>query len=176
MLILKLSSMLRRRLRHDEPFVTLREELASVDEYLDIEAVRFGPQLRIEKDIQAETLDRVVPSMMLQPIVENSIKHGIALKVGGGRITIRSRRERGRTVIEVEDNGQGMTGERLDQVFGGTDPSGSGIGLRNVSERLRVVYGDHAGLELRSEPGRGTVARLEIPDAADAADVRGARA
>ena len=176
MLILKLSNMLRRRLRHDEPFVTLREELASVDEYLDIEAVRFGPQLRIEKDIQHETLDRVVPSMMLQPIVENSIKHGIALKVGGGCITLRSRRERGRTVIEVEDNGQGMTGERLDQVFGGTDPSGSGIGLRNVSERLRVVYGDHAGLELRSEPGRGTVARIEIPDAADGADARGALA
>jgi sensor histidine kinase YesM len=76
-------------------------------------------------------------------------------------------------VVEVEDNGQGMTGERLDQVFSGTDPNGSGIGLRNVSERLRVIYGDHAGLVLRSEPGRGTVARIEIPDAAE---VGGARA
>lgn len=165
MLILKLSNMLRRRLRHDEPFVTLREELESVDEYLDIEVVRFGPQLQIEKDLDDATLDGVVPSMVLQPIVENSIKHGIALKVGGGRIMLRSRRENGRTVIEVEDNGLGMTGERLEQVFSGTDPRGSGIGLRNVSERLRVIYGDAAGLELTSEPGRGTVARIEIPDA-----------
>src|SRR5512137_1644588 len=158
--------MLRRRLRHDESFVTLREELASVDEYLDIEAVRFGPQLQIEKAIGADTLDGVVPSMILQPIVENSIKHGIALKVGGGRITLRSRRDDGRTVIEVEDNGLGMTAERLEQVFGGTDANGSGIGVRNVSERLRVIYGDHASLDITSEPGRGTIARLQIPDAA----------
>jgi two-component system LytT family sensor kinase len=165
-LILKLSSMLRRRLRHDEPFVSLREELASVDEYLDIEAVRFGPQLRVEKALSPDTLDGVVPSMILQPLVENSIKHGIAPKVGGGRIILRSRRENGRTVIEVEDNGLGMSGERLDQMFSGVEDNGSGIGLRNVSERLRVIYGDQAGLELTSEPGRGTVARIEIPDLA----------
>ena len=163
-LILKLSSMMRRRLRHDEPFVPLREELASVDEYLDIEAVRFGAQLTVEKAFSADTLNGLVPSMILQPLVENSIKHGIAPKVGGGRITLRSRRENGRTIIEVEDNGLGMTDERLDQVFHGSGASGSGIGLRNVGERLRVIYGDLAGLRLTSEPGRGTVARLEIPE------------
>jgi two-component system LytT family sensor kinase len=164
-LILKLSSMLRRRLRHSEPFASLREELASVDEYLDIEAVRFGPQLQIEKAFSPDTLDGVVPSMILQPLVENSIKHGIAPKVGGGRIILRSFRENGRTIIEVEDNGLGMTGERLDQVFSGTD-GGGGIGLRNVGERLRVIYGELAVLHLTSEPGRGTVARIEIPDLA----------
>jgi two-component system LytT family sensor kinase len=163
-LILKLSSMLRRRLRHDEPFVTLREEMASVDEYLDIEAVRFGRQLRVEKAIGPDTLDGMVPSMILQPLVENSIRHGLAPKVGGGRIVLRSRRADGRTVIEVEDNGLGMTGERLEQVYSGADGRGSGIGLRNVSERLRVIYGDQAGFELTSDPGRGTVARIEIPD------------
>jgi two-component system LytT family sensor kinase len=169
-LILKLSSMMRRRLRHDEPFVSLREELASVDEYLDIEAVRFGAQLRIEKALSPDTLDGLVPSLILQPLVENSIKHGIAPKVGGGRITLRSRREHGRTIIEVEDNGLGMTDERLDQVFHGAD--GSGIGLRNVGERLRVIYGDLAGLRLTSEPGRGTVARLELPDLGASGETR----
>jgi len=124
--------------------------------------VRFGPQLRIERAFSPDTLDGVVPSMILQPLVENSIKHGIAPKVGGGRIILRSLRENGRTIIEVEDNGLGMTGERLDQVFSGTD--GSGIGLRNVGERLRVIYGELAVLHLTSEPGRGTVARIEIPD------------
>ncbi len=164
LLILRLSNMLRRRLRHDEPFVTLREELASVDEYLDIEAARFGPQMTVEKALSPETLDGLVPSMILQPLVENSIRHGIAPKVGGGRIVLRSRRERGRTIIEVEDNGLGMTDERLDYVFRGAGENGGGIGLRNVGERLRVIYGDLAGIQLTSEPGRGTVARLEIPD------------
>jgi two-component system LytT family sensor kinase len=166
MLILKLSSMLRRRLRHDEPFVSLREELASVDEYLDIESVRFGPQLQVEKAIGPDTLDGLVPSMILQPLVENSIKHGIAPKVGGGRIVLRSRRDGGRTVIEVEDNGLGMTDERLDQVLGPGSEGAGGIGLRNVGERLRVIYGDQAALHLASTPGRGTVARIEIPNLA----------
>ena len=130
--------------------------------------MRFGPQLRIEKAFSPDTLDAVVPSMILQPLVENSIKHGIAPKVGGGRIILRSLHEQGRTIIEVEDNGLGMTGERLDQIFGGTDGNGSGIGLRNVGERLRVIYGELAVLHLTSEPGRGTVARIEIPDLASA--------
>ena len=94
MLILKLSNMLRRRLRQQEQFIPLREELASVDEYLDIEVIRFGPQLQVEKEIGADTLDGLVPSMILQPLVENSIKHGIAPKVGGGRIILRAVRER----------------------------------------------------------------------------------
>jgi two-component system LytT family sensor kinase len=163
-LILKLSNMLRRRLRHDQPFVSLREELASVDEYLDIETVRFGSQLTIEKALSPDTLDGLVPSMILQPLVENSIKHGIAPKVGGGRVILRSRREQGRTIIEVEDNGLGMSDERLDHAFEKDARNGAGIGLRNVGERLRVIYGDLAGLQLSSEPGRGTVVRIQIPD------------
>src|SRR5579872_4730891 len=90
MLITKLSGLLRRLMSSTDHFVTLREELASIDEYLDIEVVRFGPQLKVDKDIGVETLDVIVPSMILQPLVENSIKHGLARKVGGGRITIRA--------------------------------------------------------------------------------------
>src|SRR5246500_5164670 len=88
MLITKLSGLLRRLMRSSDHFVSLREELESIDEYLDIEVVRFGPQLTVEKQIAANTLDVIVPSMILQPLVENSIKHGLARKVGGGRITI----------------------------------------------------------------------------------------
>ena len=91
MLIIKLSALLRRLLRSHEHFVTLREELESIDEYLDIEVVRFGPKLRVRKEIGPDTLDVVVPSMILQPLVENSIKHGLSRKVGAGSITIRSR-------------------------------------------------------------------------------------
>jgi two-component system LytT family sensor kinase len=157
-LILKLSALLRRLLRSQQHFVTLREELESIDEYLDIEVIRFGPKLRVRKEISPDTLDVVVPSMILQPLVENSIKHGFARKVGPGAITIRSHRENGRAIIEVEDDGMGFVLDSLDQ------PMTSGIGLSNVRERLAVIYGDQYQLKLRSEPGRGTSARIEVPE------------
>jgi two-component system, LytTR family, sensor kinase len=157
MLILKLSNMLRRRLRSHDHFVPLREELASVDEYLGIEVIRFGQQLQVEKAISPDTLDVLVPSMILQPLVENSIKHGIAPKVGGGRIVLRSQREGELAVIEIEDNGLGMTEDRL------LGALSQGIGLSNVDERLRVIYGSQYSVKLTSAPGQGTVARIEIP-------------
>ena len=158
MLITKLSGMLRRLMRSTDHFVTLREELESVDEYLDIEVVRFGPQLKVVKHISPDTLDVVVPSMLLQPLVENSIKHGLARKVGGGRITIKAAVRDRHTIIEVHDDGLGMTEERLEHAFGG------GIGLSNVNERLRTIYGANCTLKLTSIPGAGTCASVEIPE------------
>ena len=157
-LINKLSGLLRRLLRSDEHFVALRDELASIDEYLDIEVVRFGPKLRVRKEIEPSTMDVVVPSMILQPLVENSIKHGLSRNVGAGTIVIRSWREQARVLIEVQDDGTGFMLDRLDQ------PMASGIGLTNVRERLRVIYGASYQLRLTSEPGRGTTARIEIPE------------
>jgi two-component system LytT family sensor kinase len=158
MLITKLSGLLRRLMRSADHFVTLREELASVDEYLDIEAVRFGPQLTIIKRISPETLEVIVPSMILQPLVENSIKHGLARKVGNGHITISTALKNGFTLIEVHDDGLGMSEERLVRAFGG------GIGLSNVNERLRTIYGEQCQVKLRSVPDQGTWASLEIPE------------
>jgi two-component system LytT family sensor kinase len=157
-LIVKLSGLLRRLLRSRDHFVTLREELESIDEYLDIEVIRFGPQLKVEKQISPDTLDVIVPSMILQPLVENSIKHGFSRKVGGGRIVIRSVRQNGHAIIEVEDDGLGMTDDRLDTAL--TD----GIGLSNVNERLSVIYGATYRVRITSVPNLGTIIRLEIPD------------
>jgi two-component system, LytTR family, sensor kinase len=159
-LIAKLSSLLRQRLKSRDHFVSLREELESIDQYLDIEVVRFGPQLRVEKRIAPDTFDVVVPSMILQPLIENSIKHGLTSKVGGGTVTIRSLREPGHVVIEVLDDGLGMTDEQL------RDALTAGIGLSNVDERLRVTYGENYRLGLTSHLGHGTCARIEIPDLA----------
>ena len=156
--VVKLSGLLRRLLRSRDHFVTLREELESIDEYLDIEVIRFGPQLKVEKQISPDTLDVIVPSMILQPLVENSIKHGFSRKVGGGRIVIRSVRQNGHAIIEVEDDGLGMTEERLDTAL--TD----GIGLSNVNERLSVIYGAAYRVRITSVPNLGTIIRLEIPD------------
>jgi two-component system, LytTR family, sensor kinase len=160
MLIAKLSGLLRRLMRSTDHFVTLREELESIDEYLAIEVIRFGPQLKVDKQIAPQTLDVIVPSMILQPLVENSIKHGLSRKVGGGRITIKTVVREGHTLIEVHDDGLGMTEERLVQALGG------GIGLSNVDERLRVIYGANYHLKLTSVPGQGTCASLAIPELA----------
>ncbi len=156
--IVKLSGLLRRLLRSRDHFVTLREELESIDEYLDIEMIRFGPQLKVEKQIAPDTLDVIVPSMILQPLVENSIKHGFSRKVGGGRIIIRSVRSNEHAVIEVEDDGLGMTEERMNTALG------DGIGLSNVNERLSVIYGAGYRVRISSVSGLGTIIRLEIPD------------
>ncbi len=159
-LITKLSGLLRRLMRSTDHFVSLREELESVDEYLDIEVVRFGPQLTVIKEVAPAALDVIVPSMILQPLVENSIKHGLARKVGGGRITIKAMVREGHTVIEVHDDGLGMTEDRLEHALG------DGIGLSNVNERLRTIYGANYHLKLTSVPGQGTCARVEIPELA----------
>ena len=158
MLIVKLSGLLRRLLRSQEHFVTLREELEAIDEYLDIESIRFGPRLRIEKSIDPASLDIVVPSMLLQPLVENSIKHGLSPKIGEGRITLKSVREKDHVIIDVIDNGVGVGSAAVERVDAG------GIGLRNVNERLAVIYGANYQLQLDSLPGEGTCARIVIPE------------
>ncbi|MDE3181664.1 MAG: histidine kinase [Acidobacteriota bacterium] len=157
--LLKLSRILRRRLKVQAHFLPLKEELDFIDDYLDIEVVRFGPdKLRIRKEIKPECQDVVVPSMILQPLVENAIRHGIAPKIEGGSITLRARRNRHRLVIEVEDDGIGIPPDRRHEIYA------SGIGIRNVTERLRVLFGDQFSLKVDSQPGKGTLVSFEIPE------------
>ncbi len=135
--VLKLSNILRRLLRKHETFVPLREELHFIDDYLDIEVARFGrDNLEIVKQVDDEALEAFVPSMLLQPIVENCLKHGLAL----------------------EDNGVGISEEKMPHVYV------EGIGLSNVRERLRVLYGADFRLEIESHTGQGTVIRIDIPE------------
>jgi two-component system, LytTR family, sensor kinase len=157
MVVHRLSTLIRRRLRDPNHFVPLREELEAIDEYLDIEVIRFGPRLRVQKSIDESTLEVMVPSMILQPLVENCIKHGLSRKVGIGTITIGTSRRADGALIEVSDDGLGMTDERLATAL--TD----GIGLSNVNERLRVIYGARSALTVSSEFGRGTSVAMEIP-------------
>ena len=157
--VLKLSNILRRLLRKHETFVPLHEELDFVDDYLDIEVARFGrDNLQIFKEIDKETRDVFVPSMLLQPIVENSIKHGISSMLDGGRITIRTRSVEGRLVNEVEDNGVGIPEDRMARVYV------DGIGISNVHERLRILYGADFRMDISSPKGQGTRIRIEVPE------------
>ena len=156
--VLKLSNILRRLLRKHETFVPLREELQFIDDYLDIEVARFGrDNLEIVKHLDQETLEAFVPSMLLQPIVENCLKHGLAPKLGGGKVQLRTVTRDGRLHIEIEDNGVGISEEKMPHVYV------EGIGLSNVRERLRVLYGADFSLDIQSRPGEGTVIRIAIP-------------
>jgi len=150
-------------LRHSLPrtqddLSTLGEELERALAYLEILKIRMGPRLSVQLDVPEALRATALPPMMLQTLVENSIKHGFSRKVGGGRITLRSFRQNGHAIIEVEDDGLGMTREQLNTAL--TD----GIGLSNVNERLGVIYGAAYQVQLTSVPGVGTVIRLEIPE------------
>jgi two-component system, LytTR family, sensor kinase len=155
-MIVKLGNILRRLLRKGDAFIPLKEEIDSLDDYLDIEVVRFGrDKLRIHKELDPASLNHLVPNMILQPLVENAIKHGLADKMDGGNVSIRSRCTQHRVIIEVEDDGVGMAAS--------AGSSGTGIGMLNVQERLQVVYGDAAEINIESQPGSGTMVRLTLP-------------
>ena len=161
-MIVKLASILRRLLRKTDAFVPLREEISFIDDYLDIEVVRFGrDKLHVLKDLDPASLEVLVPSMMLQPLVENSIKHGLSPKVEGGSIILRSRVQNDRLVVEVEDDGVGMAGDGFLERPKGV--GGSGIGMANVSERLKVLFGDTARLIVENIPAGGTLVRISLP-------------
>jgi two-component system LytT family sensor kinase len=171
-MIVKLANILRVLLKHREAFVPFSEELAFTDDYLDIEVVRFGDKLRVVKEIAEETLPVVVPSMLLQPLIENSIKHGLEPRISGGTVTLRSRiLSDGRLMLEIEDDGIGVDAESVGhRTTSGFDNGASiagaqsgGIGMRNVRERMEVLYGSQAEVEMVSRPGRGTKVTLIMP-------------
>ena len=161
-MIVKLANILRVLLNDREAFVTFSEELAFTDDYLDIEVVRFGEKLRVVKQIASDTLQVVVPSMLLQPLIENSIKHGLEPRIEGGTVTLRSRiTNEGRLLIEVEDDGIGIVPGR--SASGSIQRKGNGIGIKNIRERMQVLYGDAAEVFIESRPGRGTIVALTMP-------------
>ena len=161
-MIVKLANILRVLLQDREAFVPFEEELAFTDDYLDIEVVRFGDKLRVVKEIAPDTLQVVVPSMLLQPLIENSIKHGLEPRIDGGTVTLRSRiTPDGRLLVEVEDDGVGMAPGRSSP--GEIVRPGTGIGMKNVRERMQVLYGNSAEVKIESRPGRGTKVALTMP-------------
>ena len=156
----KLANILRALLKDHDSFVPLSQELNFTDDYLDIEVVRFGAEkLKVEKEIDPRTLDVLVPSILLQPLIENSIKHGLEPRIHGGTVTLRSRLQGDRAIIEVADDGVGV-GARPASALPRT---GAGIGIKNVRERLEVLYGNQARFTVVSNPGRGTLVSIEIP-------------
>jgi len=157
-MVVKLSKVLRRLLRKHENFSALRDELSFIEDYLSIEVIRFGDKLRFEKDVADDTLDMLVPSMLLQPLVENSIKHGLSNKVEGGTIRIHCRRSESRLHLLVEDDGVGIPEAKLATLLD------RGIGVSNVNERLKVLFGNAYRMWIDSQPGKGTRIQIEVPE------------
>ena len=153
-MIARLSNLLRFSLDHvTTEKVPLKDELNFLMEYLDIEKVRFEERLRIEKDVPPDTLQAEVPNMMLQPLVENAIRHGIGKKAAGGAIKISARRHNGRLEITVTDDGLPPP-TSVEET--------AGIGLANTRARLTKLYGQD--FTFRLEPSdHGTRVRMEIP-------------
>lgn len=162
----KLARIFRRTLdRSSDTTTTLAEELEFVADYLAIECERFDDVLRVRSVVDPATLRARVPAMMLQPLAENAVKHGICPVANGGTLTVKTALVRGdvrgdRLRITLEDDGRGMDESRLAEVMGG---DGNGVGISNVRDRLRLHYGDRALVSIRSKLGEGTVVLLELP-------------
>jgi len=154
-MITRLSDLLRYALEStDAQEVPLRQELDFLRRYLEIEQTRFGDRLSVRLEIAPETLDALVPNLVLQPLVENAIRHGIEPRAKPGRIELRSRREGGQLKLEVRDNGVGLPpGRELEE----------GVGLSNTRARLKQLYFDRHRFELAEEPGGGLAVFLELP-------------
>ncbi|MBL9186790.1 MAG: histidine kinase [Opitutaceae bacterium] len=155
-LIARLSSLLRLTLDRTRLHeVTLREELEFITCYLEIQQARFADRLAVALAIEPEALDARIPHLLLQPLVENALLHGIAPKSGPGRIEVSGRVEGDRLHLEVRDDGPGLPG--------GGGPAREGVGLGNTRERLAKIYGERAELHLRSTPGMGLTVQISLP-------------
>jgi signal transduction histidine kinase len=152
-----LSDLLRYMLEDSRPTeVPLSEELVFVERYLAIEQVRFQDRLRIEVDAGPGTPQALVPTLILQPLVENAIRHGISRRVQAGRVTIRARRTDDELIMQVEDDGPGLASDM-------TPTPGTGLGLKNTRARLEQFYRDNQSLELAEAPGGGTLVTVRLP-------------
>ncbi|MEW6130361.1 MAG: histidine kinase [Acidobacteriota bacterium] len=142
--------------------VTLQEELEFLRRYLDIEQVRFQDRLQVQFDIEPQTLSAQVPNMILQPMIENAIRHGIAERISGGRIEIRARNQNAKLLLEIKDDGAGLHSNPATS-------NGQGVGLANTRARLQQIYGALHRFELVNAEEGGTLVTLEIPFIVDAA-------
>jgi two-component system LytT family sensor kinase len=161
-LLLQFAEFTRYSFRSQGQFTTLAEELHSIDAYLVLERARFGPRLSVTLQVAPEVLPVVVPYLVLQPLVENAVRHGIEAKRGPGRVSLVAEDAGSEALITVEDDGVGMDPELLRRLLAGED-TGDSVGLANVDERLRTVYGPEYGLVIETGPHSGTKASVRVP-------------
>jgi len=156
--LMSLSDLLRLALsRSDQQEICLSEELRFLEKYIEIQQTRFGGRFRYHQEIAAETLSCLVPTLLLQPLVENAIRHGLEPSPDGGTVRVAARRSDAKLLLEVEDNGVGLKESEPNA------KSGGGIGLSNLRGRLEALYGERQRMEIMSRAEAGVVVRIEMP-------------
>ena len=161
-LLLGFADFIRESFRDRAPSASLADELRLVDAYLELERARFGDRLAVSVTVTPEVLGTALPSLTLQPLVENAVRHGLEPRQGRGRVTVTARRVGDETCVTVEDDGIGADPNLVRQVLA-EGSVGDHIGLRNVDERLRAAFGDDHGLLVRTAVGAGTTVTLRAP-------------
>jgi len=163
-----LISMLRYTAKHERPMVTLREELDNIRNYIVIQNVRYYNRIQLQINVEDGLLENLMPKLILQPIVENAIFHGLAETEEEGIITVRAYRYEDGMRIEIQDNGVGIdesTGEWLHRELQEVEKTqAAGIGLPNVQRRIRLYFGERYGIRFYSTPGEGSTFVISLPD------------
>ncbi|MGW8888750.1 sensor histidine kinase [Streptomyces sp. NPDC055749] len=162
-LLLEFADFTRYSFRRHGEFTTLADELHSIDQYLALVRARFGERLAVTLQVAPEVLPVALPFLCLQPLVENAVKHGLEGAVTASRITISALDAGSEAEVVIEDDGTGMDPDRLREILRGEGGTSTGIGLLNVDERLRQVYGDDYGLVIETGVGAGMKITLRLP-------------
>lgn len=162
-LLVHLSDFFRRNLKSTGDFATISSELEHVESYLVLEKARFGSRLKVIKDIAPDVLAVLMPTLTLQPLVENAVKHGLLTREQGGTVTIAAHRAEQYVLISVSDDGQGIPADKLAHIMSFSAGHGAGIGLSNVNERLKTLYGHRCTLRITSAVNQGTVVTFRVP-------------
>ncbi|EFF89809.1 sensor histidine kinase [Streptomyces sp. e14] len=162
-LLLEFADFTRYSFRRHGDFTTLADELHAIEHYLALVRARFGDRLAVTLQIAPEVLPVALPFLCLQPLVENAVKHGLEGKAGTCRIRITARDAGAEALVVIEDDGAGMDPRLLRRILAGEDSPSGGIGLSNVDDRLRQVYGDDHGLVLETAPGAGMKITVRLP-------------
>ncbi|MBM7771102.1 two-component system LytT family sensor kinase [Actinokineospora baliensis] len=149
--------------RSNGMFATLADELSNIDRYLTIECARYGDRLSVRLRIAPEVQSVVVPFLVLQPLVENAVRHGIAKKPGGGTVSVFAHDNGTEALITVEDDGVGMDADRLFEDLRDAHKSGAHVGVGNINYRMRQVFGDDYALMVETAPGAGMKVTLRVP-------------
>jgi two-component system LytT family sensor kinase len=162
-LIVDFADYFRETLAQHGEFVTLDDELVNVERYLNFERARFGPDLAVHIDVDARSRLAIVPTLTVQPLVENAIGHGIAPSRRAGMVRIRAHARDGGFEVSVADDGVGIPNDQIASVLQRGEGTGLGLGLNNVHQRLLGAFGPRSGLQIASTPGTGTTVAFWVP-------------
>lgn len=166
LIVSQLGRLLKNSIRNQKETVTVSEEMKLIESYLSIQKIRYSDKFDVDLQVEEDIMDSIVPKFIIQPIVENSIIHGIEDKLGKAHLTINGWSEDHKIIFEIKDDGVGISEEKLQQIqnsTSGQSPGSDSIGIANVNKRIKLYYGDEYGLDIRSAKNIGTITRITMP-------------